>query len=93
MKTQKLTANQSQNSTIKNYVRAASQHVVPSPDGWKVKKSGAQRATKIFEAKKEAVQYAKEIAKKQQTELFIHKKNGQITERNTYGRDPFPPKG
>jgi uncharacterized protein YdaT len=93
MKTQKLTANQSKSKVISAYVKAASQHVLPSEDGWKVKKSHAQKATKIFENKKEAVEYARKIAKKQETELFIHKKNGQITERNTYGRDPFPPRG
>ncbi|MEQ9568321.1 MAG: DUF2188 domain-containing protein, partial [Pseudomonadales bacterium] len=29
----------------------------------------------------------------QQTELYIHGKDGRIRERNTYGKDPFPPRG
>lgn len=93
MKTVRLTANQSKSKVVAAYVKAASQHVVPSKDGWKVQKSDAQKASKIFENKKEAIAYAKNIAKNQERELFIHKKNGQITERNTYGRDPFPPRG
>ncbi len=69
------------------------QHVIPSKDGWKVKKSGASKATKILNTQGEAVEVAKKIVKNQKTELFIHKKNGQIRERNSYGNDSFPPRG
>ncbi|HEO6598511.1 TPA: DUF2188 domain-containing protein [Streptococcus agalactiae] len=41
----------------------------------------------------EAIKVATEIAKNQSSELFIHRPNGQIRERNSYGNDPFPPKG
>ena len=29
----------------------------------------------------------------QESELFIHGKNGRIRERDSYGNDPFPPRG
>ena len=43
--------------------------------------------------KAEAVNLAREISKNQNSELFIHGKNGQIQSRDSYGNDPFPPKG
>jgi Uncharacterized protein conserved in bacteria (DUF2188) len=68
-----------------------SNHVVPSSSGWAVKKSGAERASKVFETKDKAVDYAKELSKSEKTELFIHKSNGMIQNRNSYGNDPHPP--
>jgi len=34
-----------------------------------------------------------DLAKNQRSEVLIHGKNGRIRERNTYGSDPYPPKG
>jgi hypothetical protein len=69
------------------------QHVVPYGQNWAIKGAGNGKATKIVETQREAIEIAKEISKKQQSEMFIHGKNGQIRERNTYGKDNFPPKG
>ncbi len=69
------------------------QHVTPHGEGWQVKGAGNSRTTKLFDTQAEAVEYAKVIAQNQQSELFIHKANGEIRERNTYGKDPYPPKG
>ena len=35
----------------------------------------------------------REIAINQGSELFIHRPNGQIRDRDSYGNDPFPPRG
>lgn len=72
-----------------------SNHVVPSKEkgGWTVKKSGSTRASKSFARKEEAVKYGRELSKREKTELYIHKKDGRIQDRNSYGNDPFPPKG
>tara|TARA_R110002051_G_scaffold162836_1_gene234375 strand:+ start:4072 stop:4296 length:225 start_codon:yes stop_codon:yes gene_type:complete len=69
------------------------QHVVPSGKNWAIKGAGNSKATKIVSTQKEASKIAKEISINQGSEMFIHKRNGQIRERNTYGKDPFPPKG
>ena len=69
------------------------QHVVPSGDRWSVRKAGASRASGTYATQREAVEKAKDIAQSQQTELFIHGRDGRIRERNSYGRDPMPPKG
>lgn len=69
------------------------QHVVPSGKNWAVKGAGNSKATKIVSTQQEASKIAREISINQGSEMFIHKRNGQIRERNTYGKDPFPPKG
>jgi hypothetical protein len=69
-------------------------HVVPDPNGgWNVKKGGADRASNHTNTKKEAVGIAREISRNQQSELFIHGKDGRIQSRDSHGNDPHPPKG
>jgi len=72
-----------------------SNHVVPSTKagGWTVQKSGSARASKSFARKEDAIKYGRELSRKEKTELYIHKRNGIIQQRNSYGNDPFPPKG
>lgn len=69
-----------------------SNHVVPSSSGWAVKKSGAERASRTFDTKQKAVAYGRELSRNEKTELYIHKSNGMIQNRNSYGNDPNPPK-
>lgn len=71
-----------------------SQYIVPNPDGgWDVKKGGAERASKHFETKQEAINTGREISQNQGTELVIHGKDGKIQQKDSHGNDPFPPKG
>ena len=70
------------------------QHVSKRPDGnWQVKGEGNKRATAITNTQKAAINIATGIARNQKSELVIHGKNGRIREKNSYGKDPFPPKG
>ncbi|MEB0224978.1 MULTISPECIES: DUF2188 domain-containing protein [Pseudomonas] len=69
------------------------QHVVPHGNDWAVKGAGNSKATKVVGTQAEAIELAREIAINQGSEMLIHGQNGQIRERNTYGDDPFPPKG
>ena len=69
-------------------------HVVPSKSGdWAVKKSGTTRVSKTFGRKEEAIEYGRRLSREESTELFIHKKDGTIQERNSYGKDPAYRKG
>jgi hypothetical protein len=68
-------------------------HVVPRGKEWAVKKEGGSRATAVTKTQGEAINIAREQAKKNSSELLIHGKNGQIREKNSYGNDPYPPKG
>ncbi len=70
------------------------QHVTPHPDGgWQVKAAGASRATVRTNTQKEAYAIGRQIAINQGSELLVHNRQGQIRDRNSYGNDPFPPKG
>lgn len=69
------------------------QHVVPHEGGWAVRGAGNEKVTREFPTQQEAIQYARQIASNQQSELFIHNKQGRIRERNSYGNDPYPPEG
>ena len=68
------------------------QHVVPYKGKWAVKGEGNKKVTKITDTQKEALEIAKEIAKNKNAEVVIHKKNGQIRDKDSYGNDPCPPK-
>lgn len=71
-----------------------SHHVVPNPDGgWDIKRSGAERASGHFDRKSDAIDKAREISQNQNSELFIHGKDGKIQQRDSHGNDPFPPRG
>ena len=73
--------------------KGKNQHVVPHDGSWAIRGAGNEKPTKIVETQREAIQIAREISINQQSELFIHGRNGQIRERNTYGEDNNPPKG
>ncbi len=72
----------------------SNQHVTPHPDGgWQVKAAGASRATVRTETQAQAINAGKQFAVNQNSELFIHNAKGQIRARNSYGNDPYPPRG
>lgn len=70
------------------------QHVTPHPNGgWQVKGAGNSRATVRTTTQEKAITYARSIAHNQQSEMVIHRPNGQIRAKDSYGNDPYPPKG
>ena len=69
------------------------QHVIPHKDGWAVKGTGNAKATAIHPTQQSAITQARDIARNQGSEMLIHGTNGRIRERNTYGKDPYPPEG
>jgi hypothetical protein len=69
------------------------QHVVPHEKGWAVKGAGNKKATSIHNTQEEARKAAREIAINQQSEVVIHRPNGKIRAKDSYGNDPFPPRG
>lgn len=68
------------------------QWVSPRGDKWAVHAEGSSRDTKHFDKKADALEYARQIAQKQGSELIAQKKNGQINRKDSFGNDPFPPK-
>lgn len=70
------------------------QHTTPhGVHVWASKKSGSSRASKVFGTKAEAVAYSRKVAKNQNIEHVIHGRSGKIQSRDSYGKDPYPPKG
>jgi len=72
--------------------KGKNQYVVPTKDGWGVRAEGSRKLTKKTDLKADALEIGKMIAKNQQSELTILKKDGKIQNKNSYGNDPFPPK-
>jgi hypothetical protein len=67
-------------------------HIVPSDGGWDVKvegRGGAQR----FPTQREAIQAGRRLAQGNRSENIVHGRDGRIRQRDSYGRDPFPPRG
>jgi hypothetical protein len=65
-------------------------HVVPNSSGekWVVSQEKAE-FRKEFETKDEAVQFAKERARKEELgQVKVHKKDGNMEYESTYGDDP-----
>lgn len=67
-------------------------HTVPHDDGWANRREGADRVSKVFPTKDAAKRAGRDTARREGVEHLIHKKDGKIGERNSYGNDPFPPR-
>jgi hypothetical protein len=67
-------------------------HTTPNADGgWDNQRDG--KTFSHHETKEAAQKRGREEAKKDETEHKIHNLDGKISESNSYGNDPFPPKG
>jgi len=70
------------------------QHVTPHPEGgWQVIGENNSRATARTDTQIDAISIARDIARRQESELVIHGKDGKIREKDSFGNDPFPPIG
>ncbi len=70
-----------------------SQHVVPHNGQWAVKGEHNSKVTKTFSRKSDATDFGRKSARSQGAELVIHDRNGRISQKDSHGKDPFPPKG
>lgn len=68
--------------------------VLPKDGDWSVKLDGNKKASKNFEVKEKAIDYAKERAKEENlSQVRIHNQKGIIQTEYTYGKDPRNIKG
>ena len=67
-------------------------HVVPRSGRWAVKREGNSKASSLHATQAAAIKEGRRIAQNERGELFIHGRNGQIRDRDSYGNDPFPPR-
>jgi ligand-binding sensor domain-containing protein len=62
------------------------QHVISSNGSWAVRRTGAERATRLFATQGEAVNYARSIAQREHTALYVHKKDGKVMSKDSYAK-------
>jgi hypothetical protein len=71
----------------------ASFWTLKSDQGWAVKKEGATRVSSVHSSQSDAWAEARRLARGSDGEAYLKDRDGRIRARNTYGKDPFPPKG
>ena len=54
------------------------EHVVPRNHGWAVRREGSEKVSKLFLTQSEAMNYAGNIAKKDEVNMVVHKHNGEF---------------
>lgn len=69
------------------------QHVVPHNGGWAVRGENNARVTSQHNTQGNAIDAGRAIARHQQSELVIHGRDGRIRDKDSHGRDPYPPAG
>jgi hypothetical protein len=62
-------------------------HTVPRDDGW-VNEAGGQTIGGQHQTKDAAVSAGRDAARERKVEHVIHKEDGTIGEKNSYGNDP-----
>lgn len=65
-------------------------HLTPTADGWELKKTGAERATKRSATKAALVAQLGELFASKTTSVKIHKADGTLEEERTYPRSADP---
>ncbi len=65
-------------------------HTVPTKTGW-ANKQGSE-VNSSHKTKAAATKEGKSQAKADKTEHVIHKSDGKIGDKNSYGPDPMPPR-
>jgi hypothetical protein len=68
------------------------QHVVPHGPEWGVRGEGNERLTSIHPTQGQASDRAREIAINERSEVVIHRPDGRIRDKDSYGHDPNPPR-
>ena len=72
---------------------ARNYNISPNGDKWKVQGEGASRPLRNFDTQHEAIDYGRNVARNQGSQLTIRRPNGTIRDRDSHGRDNYPPKG
>lgn len=68
-------------------------HSTPFNGKWAVKQSGQNQPLSTHRTQAASIKAGRVEAKHKSTEHYIHGRNGQIREKNSYGNDPSNIKG
>jgi hypothetical protein len=67
-------------------------HVVSAGNGWATRREGSAQTTSTHRTQTAAESAAKRIAREEHGEVFTHRRDGTIRDRDSFGNDPVPPK-
>src|SRR5215216_5557579 len=62
-------------------------HVEVRQKGWAVVREGNERATSVHPTQAEAAKEGRDIARRDETEFFLHAQDGRIREHRSYGQE------
>ena len=65
--------------------------VVKHPEGWAVKRPGAERASFVTSTQAESISQGRRMSQAEGAELTIQGRNGQFRAADSHGHDTFPP--
>jgi hypothetical protein len=68
-------------------------HVLPCDEGWSVELEGSSRTFSKHRTQAAAVKAGRDIARKNEAELLIHRRDGKIRDRRAYGAVTSPAAG
>ncbi|MFH1653525.1 MAG: DUF2188 domain-containing protein [Pseudomonadota bacterium] len=68
------------------------QHVVKRGKGWGVLGENNKRDSSHHRTQAKAIDAARETARREKSEVVIHRSNGRIRDKDSYGNDSCPPK-
>ena len=68
-------------------------HVTPRGDRWAVVREGSERASSLHDTQAQAEKKGRETARRDKTEFYLHDRQGQIRERDSYGSDSRSSRG
>ena len=67
-------------------------HIEPRESGWAVIREGNERATSVHPTQAEAAKEGRELARRDETEFFLHAQDGRIRQHDSYGEGGQPRK-
>ena len=67
--------------------------VSPRQDGkWEVQREHSEKPSHVVPKKEVAVNTGRDVARNNQTELIVQRRDGTIESKDSFGNDPNPPK-
>lgn len=67
-------------------------HIVPNESGWAVTREGQRQPLSQHRTQENADKAGRPVARRNGVELVIHGRDGEIRDKDSFGRDPNPPK-
>lgn len=65
------------------------QHVIPNGRKWSVRRTDAERASRVFATQEAALGEAKRLAANQAVTIYVHGRDGRIAQRIPFRPDLF----